>query len=70
VAIASNIVEEELTMNSTRLEKIRNPTNAANPLTRVPEHRLVRQPTNNDKLSATFNRRYRCVSIVQPLRSS
>jgi hypothetical protein len=49
-------------MKSTRLDKIKKPTNAANPLTRVPEHRLVRQPTNNDKLSATFSRRYRCVS--------
>jgi hypothetical protein len=38
VAIASCIVEDELTMKSTRLEKIRKPTNAANPLTRVPEH--------------------------------
>jgi hypothetical protein len=48
-------------MKRTRLEKIKKPTNAASPLTRVPEHRLVRQPTNNDKLSATFSRRYRCV---------
>jgi len=69
VAIASYIVEDELTMKSTRLEKIKKPTNAANPLTRVPEHRLVKQPTNNDKLSATFSRRYRCVSMVQFLRA-
>jgi hypothetical protein len=63
VTIASCIVEDELTMKSTRLEKIRKPTNAANPLTRVPDHRLVRQPTNNDKLSATFSRWYRSKSI-------
>jgi hypothetical protein len=57
VAIASYIVVEELTMKNTRLEKIKKPTNAANPLTRVPEHRLVMQPTNNEKLSATCSRR-------------
>jgi hypothetical protein len=67
--MASYIVEDEPTMNSTRLEKIRNPANAANPLVRVPEHRLVRQPTNNDKLSATCSRWYRYMSIVQPLLS-
>jgi hypothetical protein len=64
VAIASYIVEDELTMKRTRLEKIKKPTKAANPLTRVPEHRFVRQPTNNDKLSATFSRRYRCEFMV------
>jgi hypothetical protein len=70
VVIASYIVEDELTMKKIRLEKIKKPTKAASPLARVPEHRLVRQPTNNDKLSATFSRRYRCESMVEPFRSN
>jgi len=42
VAIASWIDEEELTMKRTRLEKIRKPANATNPLTADSENRLVK----------------------------